>query len=213
MCLTHVSSSTSGLNPPPDLSLKTQHLFSTLLATWDADFYFKVDDDVAVSLPAMVDYLRARQDVQNAYVGCMKSGQVLTDSRLKWYEPESWRFGDGLCPRGLNYPRHASGQIYGLSQSMTRYIAENRRVLHRYANEDVSVGTWMLGLDIQTIHEPLMCCNSLEQCRGQTTPAKRCLAFSDVTCAGICHAEQRLEPLWNACLKDPSQAQMLEKLP
>ena len=26
--------------------------------------------------------------------GCMKSGEVLTDKRWKWFEPEHWRFGD-----------------------------------------------------------------------------------------------------------------------
>ena len=26
--------------------------------------------------------------------GCMKSGPVLTEKRFKWYEPDSWRFGD-----------------------------------------------------------------------------------------------------------------------
>ena len=26
--------------------------------------------------------------------GCMKSGPVLIEKRFKWYEPDSWRFGD-----------------------------------------------------------------------------------------------------------------------
>ena len=55
----------------------------------------------------------------------MKSGEVLTDKRWKWYEPEHWRFGD---PAGkedkVNYPRHATGQIYGLSRPVARYIAQ-----------------------------------------------------------------------------------------
>lgn len=42
--------------------------------------------------------------------GCMKSGQVLTDKRWKWYEPEHWRFGDPAGSDGrINYMRHASG--------------------------------------------------------------------------------------------------------
>ena len=43
----------------------------------------------------------------------MKSGQVLTDRRYKWFEPEYWRFGDPSGEGGINYMRHASGQIYG----------------------------------------------------------------------------------------------------
>ena len=42
--------------------------------------------------------------------GCMKSGQVLTERRWKWYEPEYWRFGDPAGTDGrINYMRHASG--------------------------------------------------------------------------------------------------------
>lgn len=52
--------------------------------------------------------------------GCMKSGQVLTDKKYKWYEPEYWRFGDPSGDGYINYPRHATGQIYGLSNSVAR---------------------------------------------------------------------------------------------
>lgn len=42
----------------------------------------------------------------------MKSGQVLTDRRYKWFEPEYWRFGDPASAEGqINYMRHASGQV------------------------------------------------------------------------------------------------------
>ena len=48
--------------------------------------------------------------------GCMKSGQVLTDRRYKWFEPEYWRFGDPASAEGqINYMRHASGQVRALS--------------------------------------------------------------------------------------------------
>lgn len=47
--------------------------------------------------------------------GCMKSGQVLTDRRYKWFEPEYWRFGDPASAEGqINYMRHASGQARSL---------------------------------------------------------------------------------------------------
>ena len=43
----------------------------------------------------------------------MKSGQVLTDRRYKWFEPEYWRFGDPASAEGqINYMRHASGQVF-----------------------------------------------------------------------------------------------------
>ena len=65
--------------------------------------------------------------------GCMKSGQVLTDRRFKWFEPEGWRFGDAAAADGaINYPRHASGQIYGLSGPVAKYIRRNAPILHRW---------------------------------------------------------------------------------
>lgn len=36
-------------------------------------------------------------------------------------------------------PRCPAGQIYGLSRPVARFIAQNEAILHRYANEDVSV--------------------------------------------------------------------------
>ena len=46
----------------------------------------------------------------------MKSGEVLTDKRWKWYEPEHWRFGDPAGRDGkINYLRHASGVCIGIT--------------------------------------------------------------------------------------------------
>lgn len=37
----------------------------------------------------------------------------------------------------------------------------------------------------------------------QTSEANTCLSYYEHQCAGICSSEQRLEPIWQACLKDP----------
>lgn len=51
----------------------------------------------------------------------MKSGAVNTNKRYKYFEPESWRFGESPYRGGAtNYMRHASGQIYGLSAPLAR---------------------------------------------------------------------------------------------
>ena len=53
----------------------------------------------------------------------MKSGQVLTDRRYKWFEPEYWRFGDPASAEGqINYMRHASGQVRRLQFPLTLKI-------------------------------------------------------------------------------------------
>ena len=49
-----------------------------------AHAHTQVDDDVAVNVHEVSAYLRARRTQANLYIGCMKSGDVLTDKRLKW---------------------------------------------------------------------------------------------------------------------------------
>lgn len=35
-----------------------------------------------------------------------------------------------------------------------------RHVLHKYANEDVSLGSWFLGLDVEHIDDRRLCCGT-----------------------------------------------------
>ena len=51
-----------------DLALKTLKMFSILPARVDADFYFKVDDDVAMNVGAMAEYLQAKRSQGNLYL-------------------------------------------------------------------------------------------------------------------------------------------------
>ena len=51
-----------------DLSMKTLRMFSILPQKIDADFYFKVDDDVAVNVDALADYLEAHRTQGNLYM-------------------------------------------------------------------------------------------------------------------------------------------------
>lgn len=138
--------------------------------------------------------------------------QVLTKDGHKWSEPEAWRFGDAVSGRYINYPRYASGQIYGLSRPVALYLGQNQAVLHRYHNEDVSVGVWLLGLDVEYVNERRMCCHSLQECAEQTGPENVCLSYVETWCAGVCNSETRLEPIWSKCLKEPySTAPLLKK--
>lgn len=187
-----------------DLSMKTLKMFSVLPEMWDASFYFKIDDDVAVNVPALTDYLAQRAGQGNLYLGCMKSGQVLSDRRYKWFEPEHWRFGDAATTEGaINYPRHASGQVYGLAAPVARYIGRSAPVLHRFANEDVTLGAWLLGLNVKHVDERRLCCDSAERCGAQTAPSNVCLSYYEHQCAGICSPEKRLVPIFRSCLDDP----------
>lgn len=35
-----------------------------------------------------------------------------------------------------------------------------RHVLHKYANEDVSVGSWFIGLDVEHVDDRRLCCGT-----------------------------------------------------
>ncbi|CAL9112838.1 unnamed protein product [Musa acuminata var. zebrina] len=64
-----------------ELSTKTKVFFATAVATWDADFYAKVDDDVHVNLGILIATLARHRTTQRVYIGCMKSDQVLFQKR------------------------------------------------------------------------------------------------------------------------------------
>ncbi|KAD4178462.1 hypothetical protein E3N88_27053 [Mikania micrantha] len=143
-----------------ELSSKTQIYFSTVVARWDADFYIKVDDDVHINLGMIGSTLLRHRSKPRVYIGCMKSGPVLAQKGLKYHEPEYWKFGED----GNKYFRHATGQIYAISKDLATYISINRHILHKYANEDVSLGSWFIGLDVEHIDDRSLCC--------QTPPGK-----------------------------------------
>ncbi|PON84012.1 Glycosyl transferase [Trema orientale] len=139
-----------------ELSAKTKTFFSTAVALWDAEFYVKVDDDVHVNLGTLEATLSRYRIKPRVYVGCMKSGPVLARKGVRYHEPEYWKFGTP----GNKYFRHATGQLYAISKELATYISINQDVLHKYANEDVSIGSWFIGLDVQHVDDRRLCCGT-----------------------------------------------------
>ncbi|MBA0555081.1 hypothetical protein Golob_014143, partial [Gossypium lobatum] len=103
------------------LSTKTRFYFSTAVSMWDAEFYVKVDDDVHLNLGMLATTLAQYRSKPRVYIGCMKSGPVLSEKGVKYHEPEYWKFGED----GNKYFRHATGQIYGISKDLAAYISIN----------------------------------------------------------------------------------------
>ncbi|MCH83680.1 putative beta-13-galactosyltransferase 11-like [Trifolium medium] len=85
----------------------------------------------------------------------MKSGEVFSERNHKWYEPEWWKFGDKK-----SYFRHASGETYVISRALAKFISINRSILRTYAHDDVSAGSWFIGLDVKHVDEAKFCCSS-----------------------------------------------------
>ncbi|CAA0834606.1 Probable beta-1-3-galactosyltransferase 6 [Striga hermonthica] len=178
-----------------ELSSKTQIYFSTAVAKWDADFYIKVDDDVHVNIGTLSSLLSHHQSKPRIYIGCMKSGPVLAQKGVKYHEPEHWKFGE----EGNKYFRHATGQIYAISKDLATYISVNRHILHRYANEDVSLGSWFIGLDVEHIDDRSLCCGTPPECEWKVQAGNPCAASFDWSCSGICKSAEKMEQVHRLC--------------
>ncbi|RDX84505.1 putative beta-1,3-galactosyltransferase 8, partial [Mucuna pruriens] len=178
-----------------ELSTKTRLYFSTVISIWDADFYVKVDDDVHLNLGMLVNTLAKYRSRPRIYIGCMKSGPVLYQKGVKYHEAEHWKFGE----EGNKYFRHATGQIYAISKDLATYISINWPILHRYANEDVSLGSWLLGLEVQHVDERSMCCGTPPDCDWKARTGNVCVASFDWSCSGICKSVERMRDIHKAC--------------
>ncbi|CAL1409748.1 unnamed protein product [Linum trigynum] len=177
------------------LSTKTRLYFSTAASIWDAHFYVKVDDDVHLNLGVLVTTLAKYRSTPRVYIGCMKSGPVLFQKGVKYYEAEHWKFGE----EGNKYFRHATGQLYAISKDLAAYISLNSPILHRYANEDVSLGAWLIGLEVQHVDERSMCCGTPPDCVWKAEAGNVCVASFDWSCSGICKSVERMRQVHTSC--------------
>nr|Q6NQB7.1 RecName: Full=Beta-1,3-galactosyltransferase 7 [Arabidopsis thaliana]AAQ65164.1 At1g77810 [Arabidopsis thaliana]BAD43246.1 unnamed protein product [Arabidopsis thaliana]BAD94299.1 At1g77810 [Arabidopsis thaliana] len=184
-----------------ELSAKTKIFFSTAVAKWDAEFYIKVDDDVHVNLGMLASTLARHRSKPRVYIGCMKSGPVLAQNLLncfrtvKYHEPEYWKFGED----GNKYFRHATGQIYAISKDLANYISINQPILHKYANEDVSLGSWFIGLEVEHIDDRNFCCGTPPDCRWKAEAGDVCVASFEWSCSGICKSVERMKIVHEVC--------------
>ncbi|KAG6594663.1 putative beta-1,3-galactosyltransferase 2, partial [Cucurbita argyrosperma subsp. sororia] len=181
-----------------ELSGKTKTYFATAVAMWDADFYIKVDDDVHVNLATLGSILAAHRMKPRVYIGCMKSGPVLAQKGVKYHEPEHWIFGG----ERNKYFRHATGQLYAISRELAKYILKNQDVLHKYANEDVSLGSWLIGLDVEHVDDKKLCCGTPPDCEVKGQSGHPCAASFDWKCSGICESVERITEVHRRCGED-----------
>ncbi|KAJ0966173.1 hypothetical protein J5N97_027311 [Dioscorea zingiberensis] len=178
-----------------ELSAKTKIYFATAVSMWDAEFYIKVDDDIHVNIATLGTTLARHRSKPRVYVGCMKSGPVLAQKGVRYHEPEHWKFGES----GNRYFRHATGQLYAISKDLATYISINQHVLHKYANEDVSLGSWFIGLDVEHIDDRRLCCGTPPDCEWKAQAGNICVASFDWTCSGICKSAERMREVHNRC--------------
>ncbi|XP_023001282.1 probable beta-1,3-galactosyltransferase 2 [Cucurbita maxima] len=181
-----------------ELSAKTKTYFATAVSLWDAEFYVKVDDDIHVNIGALGTTLVGHRNKPRVYIGCMKSGPVLSNKGVKYHEPEYLRFGD----EGNLYFRHATGQLYAISKDLATYISRNQDVLHKYANEDVSLGSWLIGLDVEQVDDKKLCCSTPIDCETKALGGEACVASFDWRCSGICNSVERMSEIHQKCAEN-----------
>ncbi|KZV56402.1 putative beta-1,3-galactosyltransferase 2-like [Dorcoceras hygrometricum] len=192
-----------------ELSAKTKTYFTTAVALWDADFYVKVDDDVHVNIGkhrviSLVKFACIRYARQYLFLACKECNITNEDGMgyriqaaegVRYHEPEYWKFGE----HGNKYFRHATGQLYAISKDLATYISINQHVLHKYANEDVSLGSWFIGLDVEHIDDRRLCCGTPPDCEWKAQAGNICVASFDWSCSGICNSADRIKEVHRRC--------------
>ncbi|XP_076943348.1 putative beta-1,3-galactosyltransferase 13 [Bidens hawaiensis] len=160
------------------LPYKTLAFFKAAYALFDSDFYVKADDDIYLQPDRLSLLLAKERHHTQTYIGCMKKGPVFTDPKLKWHEPQGHMLGK-------EYFLHAYGPIYALSADVVANLAAFRNNSFRmFSNEDVTVGAWMLAMNVK--HE-----NNHQLCQPQCTATS--IAVWDIPkCSGLCNPEKKM---------------------
>ncbi|KAH6795754.1 hypothetical protein C2S51_036740 [Perilla frutescens var. frutescens] len=162
------------------LPYKTLAFFKAAYALYESDFYVKADDDIYLRPDRLSLLLAKERSHSQTYLGCMKKGPVFTDPKLKWYEPLSNLLGK-------EYFLHAYGPIYALSADVVASLValrNDRLVFRMFSNEDVTIGSWMLAMNVK--HE-----DSKLLCQAECTASS--IAVWDIPkCSGLCNPEKRM---------------------
>ena len=166
-----------------NLTNKTLTFFKTVVRQYDPQYIIKVDDDVYLRVDRVPAAVAQWRDEQRAdYIGCMKTGPIYTTKNFRWYEPQHAVLGS------QSYFTHCWGSIYVLSGRAAQMLASVEPSLLRFfANEDVTVGSWMLAMQVQHFDDRRLC---------ETKCSATSLAVFDFPqCAGLCDAAKRLPEL------------------
>lgn len=57
------------------------------------------------------------------------------------------------------------------SNDLFFFIDEIRDLLHKYANEDVSLGSWFIGLNVEHVDDKRLCCSTSSQGKELNNPS------------------------------------------
>ena len=107
-------------------------------------YLLKVDDDTFVRVRELLSVLQTKPR-ERLYWGFFLNGSsIFKEGPYAEHKPY-------MC--GDKYVSYALGGGYALSKDLVTYITDNSDILKIYANEDVSVGTWLAPLDVNMVHD------------------------------------------------------------
>eukprot|EP01025_Chloroclados_australasicus_P015974 TRINITY_DN1779_c0_g3_i1.p1 TRINITY_DN1779_c0_g3~~TRINITY_DN1779_c0_g3_i1.p1 ORF type:complete len:500 (-),score=47.29 TRINITY_DN1779_c0_g3_i1:810-2114(-) len=133
------------------LPQKTLKFFSLVASQYDADYIIKIDDDVYLKFDRLEAGMKQWEKMGADYIGCMKHGQVWKTPGTRWYEPAHLMLAS-------DYYLHAYGSFYIISGDVAHdVILLNKDKLRMLANEDTSVGMWMLGHNVTYFEDMRLC--------------------------------------------------------
>ncbi|KAM4121460.1 hypothetical protein ACB094_01G007500 [Castanea mollissima] len=175
-----------------NLPYKSLAFFKAAFELFEADYYVKVDDVIYLRPDRLAILLAKERSHPLTYIGCMKKGPVITDPKMKWYEKSGHLIGN-------EYFLHAYGPIYVLSAEVVASLAAARNSsLRMFSNEDVTIGSWMLSMNVH--HE-----DNRAICDSRCTPTS--IAVWDIPkCSGLCNPTKRLKELHKIgmCSRSPT---------
>ncbi|CAA0808707.1 Probable beta-1-3-galactosyltransferase 14 [Striga hermonthica] len=161
-----------------NLPYKTLAFFKAAYALYESDFYVKADDDIYLRPDRLSLLLAKDRSHSQTYIGCMKRGSVVTDPKLKWHEPLSYLLGK-------EYFYHAYGPIYALSADVVASLVALRNDSFRmFSNEDVTIGSWMLAMNVDHEHSEDLCST---ECTSTSIAV-----WDNPTCSGLCNPEKKM---------------------
>ncbi|KAF0926564.1 hypothetical protein E2562_026880 [Oryza meyeriana var. granulata] len=166
--------------------------FKAAYDMFDADFYVKADDAIYLRPDRLAALLAKDRPHYRTYIGCMKKGPVVSDPNMKWYEG-SWEL------LGNEYFSHASGLLYALSSEVVGSLAAAKNdSLRMFDYEDVTVGSWMLAMNVK--HE-----DNRAMCDSACTPTSIAV-WDSKKCSNSCNPAEIVKALHNTtvCSKSPT---------
>ncbi|CAO2816696.1 unnamed protein product [Amaranthus hypochondriacus] len=171
---------------------KTLAFLIAAFELFEADYFVKAGDDIYLRPDRLATLLAKERPQSMTYIGCMKKGPVITDPKMKWYESQGHLIGN-------EYFLHAYAPLYVLSAEVVASLAASRNnSLRIFSNEDVTIGSWMLAMNVH--HE-----DNRAICDSHCKPTS--IGVWDIPkCSGLCNPAARLKELHeiSMCSKSPT---------